>query len=129
MGYGQDEWSPTEEERQRVHELLADARRQLHRPPRWKERNDSGEPDLSNEIETLRIAYEMELAEHRSTTDRLHRAQLADRDSRIEALQNQIAGLLEERERLRVALQVLTGRQVPDPIDDPEIQDSGATPL
>ena len=63
----------------------------------------------------------MELAEHRSTTERAHRAELAAKDATIAQQRYEIADLrrrLAESEadayRLRVALQVLTGRPLPE---------------
>jgi len=72
-------------------------------------------------LESTRIAYEMELAEHRSTTERAHRAELAAKDATIAQQRYEITDLrrrLAESEadayRLRVALQVLTGRPLPE---------------
>jgi len=72
-------------------------------------------------LESTRIAYEMELAEHRSTTERAHRAELAAKDATIAQQRYEITDLrrrLAESEadayRLRVALQVLTGRTLPE---------------
>ena len=65
-------------------------------------------------LESTRIAYEMELAEHRSTTERLHSAELAARDLTIEHQRDRIAELEAEVRRLRTALQVLTGRPIPE---------------
>ena len=56
----------------------------------------------------------MELAEHRSTLERLHRTELATRDLTIAHQQERIAELEAEVLRLRTALQVLTGRPVPE---------------
>ena len=71
-------------------------------------------------LESTHIAYEMELAEHRSTTERAHRAELAAKDATIAQQRYEITDLrrrLAESEadayRLRVALQVLTGRPLP----------------
>jgi HAMP domain-containing protein len=55
------------------------------------------------------IAYQMELAEHRSTTERAHRAELAARELTIEHQQARIDELEAEVGRLRTALQVLIG--------------------
>jgi outer membrane protein TolC len=63
----------------------------------------------------------MELAEHRSTTERAHRAELTAKDATIAQQRYEITDLrrrLAESEadayRLRVALQVLTGRPLPE---------------
>jgi preprotein translocase subunit SecA len=79
-------------------------------------------------LESTRIAYAMELAEHRSTTERAHRAELAAKDATIAQQRYEITDLrrrLAESEadiyRLRIALQVLTGRPLPEtalPDDD-----------
>jgi hypothetical protein len=60
-------------------------------------------------LDSTQVAYEMELAEHRSTIERLHRAELAARDVTIGYQQDRIAELEAEVSRLRTALQVLTG--------------------
>jgi len=95
-------------------EALNEARRLMHLPPR--DITGGGES-----LESTRIAYEMELAEHRSTTERAHRAELAAKDATIARLQYEAKDLrrrLAESEadadRLRIALQVLTGRPLPD---------------
>ena len=54
---------------------LDEARRRIGRP------HISAAEDES--LESTRIAYEMELAEHRSTTERAHRAELAAKDATI----------------------------------------------
>jgi hypothetical protein len=90
---------------------LDEARRLIGRP-----RTLEGES-----LESTRIAYEMELSEHRSTTERAHRAELAAKDATIAQQRYEITDLrrrLAESEadayRLRVALQVLTGRPLPE---------------
>ena len=76
---------------------------------RRRERPEANEP-----LDPTAIAYEMELAEHRSTIERVHRAELAARDVTIEHHQARIAELEAEVGRLRTALQVLTGRPLPE---------------
>ena len=44
-------------------------------------------------LESTRIAYEMELAEHRSTTERAHRAELAAKDASIAQQRYEITDL------------------------------------
>ena len=63
----------------------------------------------------------MELAEHRSTTERAHRAEIAAKDATIAQLRYEVkdfrrrlAQAEAEADRLRTALQVLTGRPLPD---------------
>ena len=87
---------------------LEEARRRIH-----VAHPASGEPAES--LESTQIAYEMELAEHRDTRERLYRAELAARDLTIAHQREQIAQLEAEIRRLRTALQVLTGRPVPEP--------------
>jgi hypothetical protein len=61
------------------------------------------------------VAYDMEVAEHRSTMEKLHRAELAARDQAVRHLKMRVIELEDEVRRLRTALQVLTGRPVPGP--------------
>ncbi len=91
-----------------------DEARRLIRWPR-------GSASEGDSPEATRIAYEMELAEHRSTTERAHRAELAAKDATIAQQRYEITDLrrrLAESEadayRLRIALQVLTGRLLPE---------------
>ena len=86
-------------------------------------------------LESTRIAYEMELAEHRSTTERAHRAELAAKDATIAQQRYEISDLrrrLAESEadayRLRVALQVLTGRPLPETVLPDDVASSAAAP-
>ncbi len=86
-------------------------------------------------LESTRIAYEMELAEHRSTTERAHRAELAAKDATIAQQRYEITDLrrrLAESEadayRLRVALQVLTGRPLPETASPDDEAPSAAGP-
>jgi hypothetical protein len=57
----------------------------------------------------------MELTEHRSTLERLHRSELAARDIKILHLSERVVEVEADNRRLRIALQVLTGRPVPGP--------------
>lgn len=93
---------------------MDEARRLIRWPSRRAEAGD--EP-----LDPAFIAYEMELAEHRSTTERAHQAELAARDAAIAHMRYEVDDLRRrlsraeaEAERLRVALQVLTGRPVPE---------------
>lgn len=93
-------------------EALNEARRRAHLPLR----DSTGDESL----ESARIAYEMELAEHRSTTERAHQAELGAKDATIaqlryetKDLRRRLAEAETEAERLRIALQVLTGRPLP----------------
>jgi len=86
-------------------------------------------------LESTRTAYEMELAEHRSTTERAHRAELATKDATITQQRYEITDLrrrLADSEadayRLRVALQVLTGRPLPEPALPDDVVSSAPTP-
>lgn len=63
----------------------------------------ASEPD--DAFDPARVAYEMELAEHRSTAERAHRAELATRDITIDYQQARIEELEAEVARLRTALQ------------------------
>jgi hypothetical protein len=113
-----------------AHEALNEARRLMHLPLR----EVAGEESL----ESTRIAYEMEIAEHRSTTERAHRAELAAKDATIAQLRYEAKDLrrrLAESEagadRLRIALQVLTGRAVPEPVaaeSDPTVPGEQSDP-
>jgi hypothetical protein len=71
-------------------------------------------PGGSESLDSTQVAYEMELAEHRSTLERLHRAELAARDLTIGYQQARIDELEAEVGRLRTALQVLTGLGLPE---------------
>ncbi|MGC8628368.1 MAG: hypothetical protein ACP5VR_12625 [Acidimicrobiales bacterium] len=86
---------------------LEEARRRIHVPHKPRD-------DQAVSLETAQVAYEMELAEHRDTQERLHKAELAARDLTIEHQRRQVAELEAEVRRLRIALQVLTGRPVPE---------------
>jgi hypothetical protein len=77
--------------------------RRLGRPPSTA--NDDLDPTL--------VAYEMELAEHRSTLERLHRSELTARDGTIRHQRTRIIELEAEVARLRTALQVLAGLAPP----------------
>jgi hypothetical protein len=68
-----------------------------------------GRAGTADSLDSAQVAYEMELAEHRSTLERLHRAELGARDVTIGYQQERIAELEAEVSRLRTALQVLTG--------------------
>ena len=106
---------------------MEEARRLIH----WPRRSPSagGEP-----LESTEIAYEMEIAEHRSTTERAHRAEIAAKDATIARLQYEVkdfrrrlAHAEAEADRLRTALQVLTGRPLPDRAladDEPTLPDT-----
>jgi DNA repair exonuclease SbcCD ATPase subunit len=85
---------------------LEEAQRRAHRlSPTTSEPGDTFDP--------ARVAYEMELAEHRNTAERLQRAELAVRDVTIQYQQARIEELEAEVARLRTALQVLTGLGLP----------------
>jgi hypothetical protein len=105
---------PGDEGRQRSADELQALRRALEEAvarsaQRRREHSEANEP-----LDPTAMAYEMELAEHRSTIERLHRAELAARDVMIEHQQARIAELEAEVGRLRTALQVLTGRPLPE---------------
>jgi outer membrane protein TolC len=110
---------------------MDEARRLIH----WPRRSES-EDDES--LGSTRIAYEMELAEHRSTTERAHRAELAAKDAtiaqeryEIKDLRRRLAQAETEAERLRTALQVLTGRPLPDRAsadDEPTLPETSGQP-
>ncbi len=106
---------------------LDEARRRIGRPRMSAAEGES--------LESTRIAYEMELAEHRSTTERAHRAELAAKDATIAQQRYEITDLrrrLAESEadayRLRVALQVLTGRPLPETALPDDEASSAAAP-
>ena len=106
---------------------MDEARRLIH----WPRRSES-EDDES--LGSTRIAYEMELAEHRSTTERAHRAELAAKDATIAQqryeitdLRRRLAASEADAYRLRVALQVLTGRVLPETaLPDDEVSNAAA---
>ena len=89
-------------------------------------------------MESTRIAYEMELAEHRSTTERAHRAEIAAKDATIAQLRYEVKDFRRrlaqtevEADRLRTALQVLTGRPLPDRAsadDEPTLPETSEQP-
>ena len=89
-------------------------------------------------LESTRIAYEMELAEHRSTTERAHRAEIAAKDATIAQLRYEVKDFRRrlaqtevEADRLRTALQVLTGRPLPDRAsadDEPTLPETSEQP-
>jgi chromosome segregation ATPase len=105
MGAGPDDAKGEEEVSPWAKELEA-ARTALEhaRAPRRP-----GRVETADSLDSPQVAYEMELAEHRSTLERLHRAELAARDVTIGYQQDRIAELEAEVSRLRTALQVLTG--------------------
>ena len=65
---------------------MEEARRLIH----WPRRSPSAGGES---LESTRIAYEMELAEHRSTTERAHRAELAAKDATIAQLRYEVKDL------------------------------------
>jgi chromosome segregation ATPase len=111
-------------------EALSEARRRMHLPLRGFAGDES--------LESTRIAYEMELAEHRSTTERAHRAEIAAKDATIAQLRYEVkdfrrrlAQTEAEADRLRTALQVLTGRPLPDRAsadDEPTLPETSEQP-
>jgi hypothetical protein len=105
---------PERQGRQRWADELAAARSALEEARRQAARSASGSEEPTEAFDPARVAYEMELAEHRSTTERLHRAELAARDLTIGYQQARIDELDAEVGRLRTALQVLTGLGLPE---------------
>jgi hypothetical protein len=97
--------------RQRWEDELAAARNALEEARSQVARSAPGTEEA---FDPARVAYEMELAEHRSTTERLHRAELAARDLTIGYQQARIEELEAEVVRLCTALQVLTGLGLPE---------------
>jgi hypothetical protein len=97
---------------------LEEARRQIQRSPLVR-------PGPAEPFDPTRIAYEMELAEHRSTIERLHRAELAARDATISHQRVRIAELEYEVRRLVTALQVLAGLPVPEAGGTSTTEDGG----
>jgi hypothetical protein len=113
---------PERQGRQRWEDELAAARNALEEAKRQVARSAPGTEEPTEPFDPARVAYEMELAEHRSTTERLHRAELAARDLTISYQQARIEELEAEVGRLRTALQVLTGLGLPEtkPTGQPE---------
>jgi hypothetical protein len=105
---------PGRQGRQRWEDELAAARNALEEARRQVARSAPGTEEPTEAFDPARAAYEMELAEHRSTTERLHRAELAARDRTIRYQQARIDELEAEVGRLRTALQVLTGLGLPE---------------
>ena len=105
---------PERQGRQRWADELAAARNALEEARRQAARSALGTEEPTEAFDPARVAYEMELAEHRSTTERLHRAELAARDLTIGYQQASIEELQAEVGRLRTALQVLTGLGLPE---------------
>ena len=105
---------PGRQGRQRWADELAAARNALEEARRQPARSAPGTEEPTEAFDPARVAYEMELAEHRSTTERLHRAELAARDLTIGYQQASIEELQAEVGRLRTALQVLTGLALPE---------------
>ena len=105
---------PGRQGRPRWPDELAAARTALEEARRQRARSAPGTEEPAEAFDPARVAYEMELAEHRSTTQRLHRAELAARDLTIGYKQARIVELEAEVGRLRTALQVLTGLGLPD---------------
>jgi len=105
---------PERQGRQRWADELAAARNALEEARRQAARSAPGTEEPTEAFDPARVAYEMELAEHRSTTERLHRAELAARDLTIGYQQARIDELEAEVGRLRTALQVLTGLGLPE---------------
>ena len=105
---------PERQGRQRWADELAAARNALEEARRQAARSAPGTEEPTEAFDPARVAYEMELAEHRSTTERLHRAELAARDLTIGYQQPSIEELQAEVGRLRTALQVLTGLGLPE---------------
>ncbi len=110
---------------------MEEARRLIH----WPRRS----PSTGGEsLESTEIAYEMEIAEHRSTTERAHRAEIAAKDATITQLRYEVkdfrrrlAQAEAEADRLRTALQVLTGRPLPDRAsadDEPRLPETSEQP-
>ena len=110
---------------------MEEAWRLIHWP-----RRPASEGDES--LESTRIVYEMEIAQHRSTTERAHRAELAAEDATIAQLRYEVKDLRRrlaqaeaEADRLRTALQVLTGRPLPDRAsadDEPTLPETSNQP-
>jgi hypothetical protein len=105
---------PGGERQQHLAEELQPLRRALEEAVARSAQRRRERPEADGPLDPTAIAYEMELAEHRSTIERLHRAELAARDVMIEHQQARIAELEAEVGRLRTALQVLTGRPLPE---------------
>lgn len=105
---------PGDEGQQRSADELRALRRALEEAVARSAQRRREHPEADEPLDPTAIAYEMELAEHRSTIERLHRAELAARDVTIEHQQARIAELEAEVGRLRTALQVLTGRPLPE---------------
>ncbi len=105
---------PEHQGRQRWADELAAARNALEEARRQAALSAPGTEEPTEAFDPARVAYEMELAEHRSTTERLHRAELAARDLTIGYQQASIEELQAEVGRLRTALQVLTGLGLPE---------------
>jgi hypothetical protein len=105
---------PKRQGRQRWADELAAARNALEEARRQAARSAPGTEEPTEAFDPARVAYEMELAEHRSTTERLHRAELAARDLTIDYQRASIEELQAEVGRLRTALQVLTGLGLPE---------------
>jgi hypothetical protein len=81
---------PERQGRQRWADELAAARNALEEARRQAARSAPGTEEPTEAFDPARVAYEMELAEHRSTTERAHRAELAARDLTIGYQQERI---------------------------------------
>ena len=111
---------PERQGRQRWADELAAARNALEEARRQAARSAPGTEEPTEAFDPARVAYEMELAEHRSTTERLHRVELAARDLTIGYQQASIEELQAEVGRLRTALQGADRARAPkDEADGP----------
>ena len=111
---------PERQGRQRWADKLAAARNALEEARRQAARSAPGTEEPTEAFDPARVAYEMELAEHRSTTERLHRVELAARDLTIGYQQASIEELQAGVGRLRTALQGADRARAPkDEADGP----------